>query len=206
MSAALRLFIVLLAQTAALVFMIAQRQVAISSPRVVTLKVIPVDPSDMYRGDYVALRYDISHLDVKSLAGDAAGTGPGDVIYVTLKRNGPSGSWTPVSLNRALPALNEGEIALKGKVTSSIGCTTAPKGSHPEPRPDVGCLAGTMPASLEISYGVETYFVPQGTGRAIEDERQKGGVSVDIAVDGKGNGAIKAMRRNGRTFYVERLF
>ncbi|MEQ1867208.1 MAG: GDYXXLXY domain-containing protein [Micropepsaceae bacterium] len=56
---------------------------------------------------------------------------------------------------------------------------------------------------LNITYGIESFFVPQGMGRDIEDTRQKGDLTADIAIDPKGRAAIKAMRRKGEVFYVE---
>ena len=43
----------------------------------------------------------------------------------------------------------------------------------------------------------------EGMGRDIEDTRQKGDLTADIAIDPKGRAAIKAMRRKGQVFYVE---
>jgi len=60
--------------------------------------------------------------------------------------------------------------------------------------------------SVSVSYGIESYFVPEGTGREIEQELRKGDLSVDIAVDAQGRTAIKAMRRKGQVFYVDGVF
>lgn len=202
MSTALRILLVLLVQTAALVVMIAERQIALSSPNVVTLKVVPVDPNDMYRGDYVALRYDISLLGEGRLSEDVFAAG--DTIYVTLEHQS-SGAWAPVALHRVMPAAEAGKVTLKGTITQATNCVRIYNPSLAA-HAATSCPNGYVPATFDIRYGIESYFVPQGTGHAIEEETRKGGVSVDVAVDAKGHAVIKAMRRNGRIFYVEKLF
>jgi len=60
--------------------------------------------------------------------------------------------------------------------------------------------------SVSVSYGIESYFVPEGTGHEIEQELRTGDLTVDIAVDAQGRAAIKAMRRKGKVFYVDGVF
>ena len=53
----------------------------------IILKTQPVDPWDLFRGDYVILNYEISSLDLKTIA--TAGTKefkPGDTVYVSLEK------------------------------------------------------------------------------------------------------------------------
>lgn len=179
----LRILIVVALQTAALAYMILDRQAMLNSSQVVTLKVVPVDPNDMFRGEYVILGYDISRLDLTKLDGDDTMT-YGDTIFVTLVREGVA--WKPVAVKRETPFEVQGGIALKGKVDSVDGAG-----------------AGGAPQSVRVSYGIESFFVPQGKGKEIEDEARSGDLSVDIAVDAQGRGAIKAIRRKGEVFYVE---
>jgi uncharacterized membrane-anchored protein len=56
---------------------------------------------------------------------------------------------------------------------------------------------------VTLSFGIESYFVPQGTGLAIEEAARKGTISIDAAVDDKGRAAIKAIRQDGKPVYVE---
>jgi uncharacterized membrane-anchored protein len=57
-----------------------------------------------------------------------------------------------------------------------------------------------------VHYGIESYFVPQGAGKPIEDQRNKEKVSVDIAVDRDGRAAIKALKIDGAVYAEEGLF
>lgn len=182
---AARILIVIALQTVALAYMIYDRQAMLSSSRVVTLKVAPVDPRDIFRGDYVILSYAISRLDLTKLAGDDALTN-GDKVYVTLQRQGAE--WNAVAIAKAKPYVVQDGVPIRGTV-------------------DYVDFAGkNTPQTVTVSYGIESYFVPEGTGRAIEEERQKGDLSADIAIDPQGRAAIKAMRRKGQVFYVEGVF
>ena len=109
----IRILIVVALQTAALAYMIVDRQAMLNSAQVVTLKVVPVDPNDMFRGEYVILGYDISRLDLTKLDGDDKMT-YGDTIFVTLVPDGEA--WKPVAVKRERPFEVQGGIALKGKV------------------------------------------------------------------------------------------
>jgi uncharacterized membrane-anchored protein len=144
------------------------------SSRVVTLKVAPVDPRDIFRGDYVILSYGISRLELEKVAGDDT-FASGD-------------EWNAVAITKAKPHVVQGGTPIRGTVDFVESADNA------------------RPAAVRVSYGIESYFVPEGTGRAIEEERQKGDLSADIAIDTQGRAAIKAMRRKGQLFYVEGVF
>ncbi|MBP6010632.1 MAG: GDYXXLXY domain-containing protein [Alphaproteobacteria bacterium] len=183
MSVLLRILVVVALQTVALAYMIVDRQAMLNGSRTVTLKVIPVDPRDMFRGDYVILRYSISDLDLSKLDGEDKFE-YADPIFVTLEQKGEE--WAAVAVARGRPFATQRGVFIKGKVNTVTTET-----------------AGTW---LSVDYGIESYFVPEGTGREIEQQRQKGDLSADIALDPQGRGAIKAMRRGGQVFYVEGIF
>ena len=56
--------------------------------------------------------------------------------------------------------------------------------------------------TINVKYGVENYFVPEGEGRVLETPKPGETVSIRLVVDRNGNAAIKAVLVNG----VERLF
>mgnify|MGYP002653797331 CR=1 FL=1 len=51
---------------------------------------------------------------------------------------------------------------------------------------------GTRRRSLDVVYGIESYFVPQGTGRAIE-RTERNRLEVVAAVSPSGQAAIKRL-------------
>jgi uncharacterized membrane-anchored protein len=58
-----------------------------------------------------------------------------------------------------------------------------------------------------VDYGIDQYFVPEGTGPALEADRNEGKVSVLVAVAENGNAAIKGIVLNGGDpVYLEPLF
>jgi uncharacterized membrane-anchored protein len=186
MTVALRILVIVALQTAALAYMIYDRISVFSSSTVVTLKVKPVDPSDMFRGDYVILTYDISMIATNDLPGDDKYV-QGGFAYVTLEER--DGAWTPTAVNSSMPAQAPGAVVIRGQVDGVM---------H---------NSGNEPPQLRLTYGIESFFVPQGQGKPIEDERQKGELTADIAVDAQGRGALRSLRRtDGTVMYVESLF
>jgi len=183
---ALRIVALAALQTAALAYMIFDRTSILDSHDVVTLTVKPVDPQDMFRGDYVRFGYDISQIDAGRLAGDH-NCADGGWCYVTLANQ--NGAWLPVAVNGVMPSRAPGTVVMRGKVSNVFASA-----------------AGSAP-TVRLDYGIESFFVPQGQGKSIEEERQKGDLTADIAVDAQGRGAIKSLRRaNGEVVYVESLF
>ncbi len=183
--ATLRILIVVALQTIALVWMIVDRQQMLNASRVVTLKIVPVDPRDIFRGDYVILNYEISRLDVKLLDGEDKFSS-GDTAYVALRKE--DALWKPVSIS-VRPQATSPDIAV---IKANVRFMDDPSADGP--------------VFVNLDYGIESYFVPQGTGHAIEDEARKGELSADIAIDSNHRAAIKALRRNGEVFYVEGIF
>jgi uncharacterized membrane-anchored protein len=78
--------LVVVAQTLFLLGMIGVNELALATGDKVTLRTVPVDPVDLFRGNYVTLRYEISTVNV------AEGTQPGDRVYVPL--HDEDGRWT----------------------------------------------------------------------------------------------------------------
>jgi uncharacterized membrane-anchored protein len=69
-------------QALALVGLVGFNELALAGGDEVTLRTVPVDPVDLFRGNYVTLRYEISTLGVEE------GLQPGDAVYVPLYRSG----------------------------------------------------------------------------------------------------------------------
>ena len=121
---------------------IAVKEFTLQTGQEVLLKIQPVDPRDLFRGDYVVLNYDISRLDLSSLAADSTEFKENDRVYITLNIVDGYGAAKGVFKNK--PA--EG-LFLKGTV-----------------RKDSSNI-------LSVEYGIESYFVPEGEGRKIEGAR-----------------------------------
>jgi uncharacterized membrane-anchored protein len=182
----IRILAVVALQTVALVYMIVDRQHMLDASRVATLKVVPVDPQDLFRGDYVVVSYDISRLDLKAIGGED-NFNFGDTAYVTVRKSA-DGSWTAVAITHTPGTASPDDIPIRATITSADNSTAE------------------GPSFVSLTYGVESYFVPQGTGHDIEKQARDHKLSIDIAVDEHGRAAIKALRGDGKVFYVEGIF
>lgn len=104
------IFLVLL-QVALLVGIIAYRQYWVATGERVLLRTAPVDPRDVFRGDYVSLRYDISTLDLDGL-GAKGSFQSNEKVYVLLEKN-REGVFGAVSVSREPPS---GKSFIQGRV------------------------------------------------------------------------------------------
>ncbi len=104
------IFFVLL-QVALLAGIIAYRQYWVATGERILLRTAPVDPRDIFRGDYVNLRYDISTLDLDGL-GAKGSFKSNEKVYVLLEEN-PGGVFSAVSVSRGLPS---GKKFIQGRV------------------------------------------------------------------------------------------
>ena len=93
----LALVIVALAQTAVLAGMVADRARLLKTGREITLPIVPVDPRDFFRGEYVRLGYGTNSVPARVLEGPLPDANA--AFYVTLERK-PDGIWVPIKLSR----------------------------------------------------------------------------------------------------------
>jgi uncharacterized membrane-anchored protein len=181
----LSLAVVALMQTAVLGYMVADRVALLKRGREIHLPIVPVDPRDIFRGDYVTLRFDISQVELPEELRPALKRG--DKVFVTLEK-GADGAWKAVATSATLPS---------------------------GPKPEQVVIAGRsqfrrwMPPSgkkVTLRYGIESYFVPEGKGRELERLVRDKKMAAIVAVDARGNAAIKGLAIDGVVRYEEPLF
>ena len=146
--------------------MAAGREIVLISGDRVTLATRPVDPRDLFRGDYVVLRYEISGLDLDRVDWRTEGPWRGQTVLVQLEP--VDGIHEPVAVVRAGEANG---TAIRGQVVAIRGDT------------------------VQMTYGIESYFVPEGRGREIE---RASSLDVVVAVDRAGDPVIDYLLVNGR--------
>lgn len=187
-------------QTLALAWIVAGRVSILHSSNVVTLTTQPLDPRDLFRGDYVVLAYSISRLALDGLPGDKD-LRQGDTIYVEIAP--ARETWRAVGVWRKAPKPAEGDKVIRGRiadVTKNIARVRAtPFSNDMEEVPCNDCVMAT------VVYGIESYFVPEGKGRELETERNNHALSVDVALADDGEAAIKGVRVDGDLLYEEPL-
>ena len=187
-----RLLIVVLIQSLVLVGMIAKRQWTLNTGTPVVLETQPVDPRSLFRGDYVTFNYAISQLRLDQLAGDKDFQRH-DTVYVVLAPGDPY--WHAVAVYHAKPEPAAGQVALKGEVQYV--------NERWWNRSNNESVEGR---NITVRYGIEDYFIPEGEGRQLERPRQQQRVSLRVAVDRYGNGAIQGLLIDGVERYRETLF
>jgi uncharacterized membrane-anchored protein len=165
-------------QLIVLAYMAGEREYILRIGKVIHLRTAPLDPRDLFRGDYVRLNYEISRIPVTMIKGAdrAAEIKKGTKIYATLKE-GPNGLYEPV--NAGLQKPQEG-LYLTGRIP------------YPYPKLQTG-------NPIWINFGIEAYFVEQGKGRDIEKRRGNRTdvqipLEMEIAVGPNGKAVIRGHR------------
>jgi uncharacterized membrane-anchored protein len=176
-------------QLGVLGYMVADRLWLLKNGREIVLPIIPVDPRDLFRGDYVTLSFPVSRV-----AGNLADTTQAiqsHKFYVTLDQ-GADGVWTPSKITATLPANRAAnQVVLKAKERYGWGSFMWGQGRSRE--------------TINALYGLERYYVAEGTGGKLENLARDKKLELVIAVDAKGNAAIKGMNVEGKRIYDEPL-
>jgi uncharacterized membrane-anchored protein len=138
-----------------LVAMILGRTVPFVGARTVLLRVEPVDPRDMFRGDYVTLGYDISRTPAGKFE-------PGQSVYVAL-----------------VPEVG-GRHYRAGEFLA-------------EPPASGVFIRGTAQVHGRATYGIESFYVQEGTGHDYENAVRDRRLWAEIALDGRGTPALERL-------------
>jgi uncharacterized membrane-anchored protein len=178
-----------LVQLALLALMIIDRVQILRDGAEVALQTRPVDPRDFLRGDYVVLGYDITQLPAGSLQNQPSGE-RSPLVYVKLAPNS-DGIYEALSVHAGPVAVASPEVLIRGRVAYGASCGS---------KRDVFC------DKLTIRYNLESYFVPEGEGRKLEEARNQRKLLVVAAVLPSGRAAIKRLLIDGKPLYEEPWF
>lgn len=177
-------------QTAVLWTIIAQRQALLRDGKEIVLPVVPVDPRDLFRGDYVTLGYDLTPIKAMALDGRPSfdGLSKGAIAYVTLRQS-VDDSWQVRSVSPRRPdRIDDGELLIKGRVAYHFGA------------------AGSPDESIDVRFGIERYFVPEGTGALLETKVRDKAIKALLAVGADGAAGIKGLLIDGQRHEDPPLF
>ncbi|MCO5163628.1 MAG: GDYXXLXY domain-containing protein [Mesorhizobium sp.] len=167
---------------------IAGRAAVLRDGQEVLLKVQPVDPRDLLRGDYVRLGYDISTVSAALFV--PALTGDGDYqehpVWVLLRKqdDGYFGVKAAAFDRAALPPAEAGEAVIRGTAAG---------------RP-------FAEGSTTVDYGLERFYLPEGEGRPIETDMRERPFSVVAAVADNGTAQIKRFLDGTTVLFEEPLY
>lgn len=149
---------------------IISKMIVLTGGTEVLLRIQPVDPRDPLRGDHLTFSYKISELDSNLF--NYSPIKEDDTIYVPLKKQGKY--WTAVFGVQPTKPIGEGKIFLKGKISSSFA------------------------NRIQIIYGIEDYFIPEGTGQDFTFWRQE--AAARVSVDENGNAVLKQIYVNDKSW------
>jgi len=171
-------------------WMIVDRAAVLRDGREVLLKVEPVDPRDLLRGDYVILSYGISRIplsmiaDIDELDEELATR---TTIVVRL-RKAQDGYWEAANAWVKPPPAPAGadEVDIEGQIP-------ALNRVH-------------MQGEVRVTYGIERFYLPEGEGRAIERDMGTRPFAVRVAVSKAGKSQVKALIDGDQLLFQEPLY
>jgi uncharacterized membrane-anchored protein len=141
------------------------RQTALDQGRRIVVKAVPIDPRDLFRGDYVTLSYPFSRIE-RSRIQDALGDMNlrGVKVYVKIKQAaGQDTEWQAVAVQRRpFGQLAQDEAMLAAEIGDYSTQT------------------------LDLVYGCESFYVPEGEGKPIERSLREHKVTVELSVASHG--------------------
>lgn len=171
---------------------IMSRAAILRDGREVLLRVQPVDPRDLLRGDYVRLGYDIGMLPrstVANLPSEVSGA-DGTPVFVRLAKQA-DGYWQPIAATvgkTPAEAAPPDQVDLRGVLTGYDG------------------VGPNQQAVIGVDYGIERYYVPEGEGREIEKNMATRPFGILLGVAANGTPQIKALMDGQSKLYEEPLY
>jgi uncharacterized membrane-anchored protein len=147
--------------------MIAFRAAPYWSGETVLLHVVPVDPRDMFRGDYVTLSYEFSRVSgIPGLGRQQSGAfdnSQGQTIYVSLVPEQDGRHFRPARYSLDPPA------------------------SGP-------FIRGTIVGGNRAEFGIESFYVQEGTGHKYEEAVRRHSLSAVVSLAPDGRAALRSLQ------------
>ena len=169
---------------------VVQRAGILRSGQEARLEVVPVDPRDLFRGDYVVLNYRIGTVDLPKDATSSPFT-RGQQVFVTLRPD-PNNKSKAVAISAERPAVSGTDIVISGVVSSPSTCPLNETGARhrsSEAAPS-GCAT-----ALKV--------IPCRRARGRRSKIPKALLEVVAAVAPSGQAAIKRLLIDGKPVYDE---
>jgi len=155
-------------QIVVLLAMIAGRSEPLVRGQTVLLRVAPINPRDLFRGDYVILSYRFNRIPSSGIEGLPRYTYPskelqGRTVYVSLVPERDGKHWRAERFTAERPA----------------GGTF---------------LRGTIGRGNQIHFGIESYYVQEGTGLKYEQAVRDGRLYAKVAVSPSGQAVLRGLQ------------
>mgnify|MGYP001552526627 CR=1 FL=1 len=166
--------------------MIIKQKYILSKGTEVFLKCEPVDPRSLFSGDYVNLNYKISSIKLKEIKYyGAKNYSNGKKVYVALEKSPENKFHRAAAISDNIDKLkNKYKVIIRGIVQNVSICL---------PRKELDYYDRY---TIDIRYGIETYYVPQNQGKKIEKYLNK--VYAQVSILASGVSSLKNLYLNGK--------
>ena len=149
------LIVAILFQALVLVYMLADTFYPLIVGTEINMRIRAKDPRSMMRGNYVALNYNFSNLNLKDFNNNLKAEKSyrfGDEVFLVLSEK--NNFWVPISIHDSKPtSLDEGEKLLKAMINQAYFRDGA---------------------SVKLSSGIESFFMPHDLALELENEFRGG--------------------------------
>jgi uncharacterized membrane-anchored protein len=185
----------ILVQFLVLGWMAGQREWILRTGPSVWLRTAPIDPRDLFRGDYVTLGYEISTIP-------AGKFGPGLKKHLEdlVKSNDGSHSWQGDEIV-LYSGLQVDPVTGIAEITTA-DLTPPPDGLFIKGRVRINGY-GSLAPLMRVAYGIDAYYVQQGKGKALERRSPDGApagvqmpMEMRVALGSNGTAVLKGHRWN----------
>jgi uncharacterized membrane-anchored protein len=163
--------------------MVGRHSYTLATGTEVTLKSEPIDPWNPWKGEYVRLRYNISTFQLPNPTGEEPPFRSGERVWVTLRAG--ASVWQVVGISKDRPTTQSGEVAVQARVDWVQWWDG--KERIPSDFPH---------GQVHLTYGVEEFYVPEGEGPGLEQQRD--GITVKAKVDRFGRMALAQVLVDGK--------
>jgi uncharacterized membrane-anchored protein len=129
--------------------------------KTIALQTVPYDPTDVFYGDYAVLKFEIEDIKGSLLDADLSrkltNGKDGIPVYVSLRQNGNVYVVQQISEKRP-----NTEMYLKGNLETNYNSPSE--------------------KTYHIDYGLDRYYVEEGTGKELEKKSQQGKLVAQLKV------------------------
>lgn len=190
MNVSLRLLLMAVLMTGVLVSMVGLHGAHRAGGTEIRLDMLAVDPRDPLLGHYVVIETPLHRLDLNEY--DPAGNeyARGDDVYVTLRQDDGTGSWTAASVQARHPG---GGVVIRGKVervyTRSVW-VEADDAAHTRNQE-------ISREEMRVRYNLERYYASQDEALELEYMREDARLRLIVSVSASGDAVIKGLEIDG---------
>jgi uncharacterized membrane-anchored protein len=137
----------------------------------IRIQTVPIDPRDLVYGDHVNLKFSISELPVSLWKEPGALPDSGKTVYVLIKPTGADKSavYDAVGGYANKPSPAQDEVVIKGRISYSFD------------------------NKFIVEYGIEKFYVPENTGKELEEQAIKGNILARVKVASWGRSVLEGL-------------